>query len=222
MTFVVLGAVGSRASSGPRAGQRRRGADHRLPLRARTRHADVDHGGHRARCDAGVLIKNAEALETLEKVDTLVVDKTGTLTEGKPRLAGASPRRLRAKTSCCAGASLESASEHPLAGAIVAAARGERSSLCRPRPISNRHTGQGVEARSVAGQSRSATARCCRASRSSRRLDAQADGASQRGPDRHVRGDRRPARRPARRGRSDQGFHAAKRSGRCTRRVCGS
>ena len=73
---------------------------------------------------AGVLIKNAEALELLEKVDTLVVDKTGTLTEGKPRLttvvplAGWSERDLLRLA-----ASLERASEHPLAAAIVSGAR---------------------------------------------------------------------------------------------------
>jgi Cu+-exporting ATPase len=73
---------------------------------------------------AGVLIKNAEALETLEKVDTLVVDKTGTLTEGKPRVlsvvtvAGISePELLRIV------ASLEQGSEHPLASAILAATK---------------------------------------------------------------------------------------------------
>ena len=72
---------------------------------------------------AGVLIKNAEALERLEKIDTLVVDKTGTLTEGKPKV-------VRIETSAGAdetavlrlAASLEQSSEHPLAAAIVAAA----------------------------------------------------------------------------------------------------
>jgi Cu+-exporting ATPase len=69
---------------------------------------------------AGVLIRNAEALETLEKVDTLIVDKTGTLTEGKPRLTSVvgDPDILRL------AASLEMASEHPLASAIVEGARG--------------------------------------------------------------------------------------------------
>ena len=52
---------------------------------------------------AGVLIKNAEALETLEKVDTLVVDKTGTLTEGKPRVVGSYlAKRSRTIPNCCA------------------------------------------------------------------------------------------------------------------------
>ena len=74
---------------------------------------------------AGVLFKNAEALERLEQVDTLVVDKTGTLTEGKPRLVAvvAVGRRSRSTTCCGSPPALEQASEHPLAAAIVAAAR---------------------------------------------------------------------------------------------------
>ena len=74
---------------------------------------------------SGVLFKNAEAIEFMRKVDTLVVDKTGTLTEGKPKLVSVRPvpgfdetRLLRL------AASLERASEHPLAGAIVAGAEG--------------------------------------------------------------------------------------------------
>jgi Cu+-exporting ATPase len=64
---------------------------------------------------AGILIRNAEALETLSKVDTLVIDKTGTLTEGKPRVVGMtiSQEQLRLV------AALERASEHPLASAII-------------------------------------------------------------------------------------------------------
>jgi len=66
---------------------------------------------------AGVLVRNAEALEVLQKIDTLVIDKTGTLTEGKPRLVTAGdPEMLRL------AASVERASEHPLAAAIVAGA----------------------------------------------------------------------------------------------------
>jgi P-type Cu+ transporter len=73
---------------------------------------------------AGVLIKNAEALETLEKVDTLVVDKTGTLTEGKPRVVDVTPRKtLREDELLQLVASLEQASEHPLASSIVTAAK---------------------------------------------------------------------------------------------------
>jgi len=68
----------------------------------------------------GVLIKNAEALETMEKVNTLVVDKTGTLTEGKPKLTSVVPLAgFDADEVLRLGASLDRASEHPLAAAIV-------------------------------------------------------------------------------------------------------
>jgi P-type Cu+ transporter len=90
---------------------------------------------------AGVLIKNAEALETLEKVDTLVVDKTGTLTEGKPSLAGISvPQQEDAQENERGGsaetlrlaASLERGSEHPLGAAIVQAAKKRGLRLSEP------------------------------------------------------------------------------------------
>ena len=72
---------------------------------------------------AGVLIRNAEALEVMEKIDTLVVDKTGTLTEGKPRLVSVEPAAtVDADTLLRLAASLERASEHPLAAAIVGGA----------------------------------------------------------------------------------------------------
>jgi Cu+-exporting ATPase len=72
---------------------------------------------------AGVLIKNAEALERLEKVDTLLVDKTGTLTEGKPRVAAVTPAPgFDEKGLLALAASLERPSQHPLAAAIVAEA----------------------------------------------------------------------------------------------------
>ena len=83
-------------------------------------------GTGRART-AGVLIRNAEALEMLEKVDTLVVDKTGTLTEGKPRVVAILPSgEFDDVTLLALAASLERASEHPLGAAIVACAS-ERS-----------------------------------------------------------------------------------------------
>ncbi len=73
---------------------------------------------------AGVLIKNAEALEVMQKVDTLVVDKTGTLTEGKPRLAHvfSTPNTTEAELLRIA-ATLERGSEHPLATAVLEGAR---------------------------------------------------------------------------------------------------
>jgi Cu+-exporting ATPase len=71
----------------------------------------------------GVLIKNAEALERLEKVDTIVVDKTGTLTEGRPKVTAIAPLSDVSEADLLRlAASLERASEHPLAAAIVKAA----------------------------------------------------------------------------------------------------
>jgi len=73
---------------------------------------------------AGVLIRNAEALETLEKVDTLVIDKTGTLTEGKPKVVNVLALGDIAESELiCLVAAVEQASEHPLASAVVAAAK---------------------------------------------------------------------------------------------------
>ncbi len=93
---------------------------------------------------AGVLIKNAEALEVMEKVDTLVVDKTGTLTEGKPRLISvmAAPGFAENETLKLA-ASLERASEHPLAAAIVLGAV-ERGLVLPEVKVFQSVTGRGV------------------------------------------------------------------------------
>ena len=95
----------------------------------------------------GVLFKNAEAIEFMRKVDTLVVDKTGTLTEGKPKLVSVWPvagfdeeRLLRL------AASLERASEHPLAAAIVAGAEARNIQLS-PAEAFESVTGKGVKAR---------------------------------------------------------------------------
>ena len=99
----------------------------------------------------GVLVKNAEALEVLEKVDTLVIDKTGTLTEGKPRLAAiqASPTIGEADLVRLA-ASLERGSEHPLAAAIVAGAQERGLALMEAQNFRS-FTGKGVLGR-VDGQ----------------------------------------------------------------------
>lgn len=73
---------------------------------------------------SGILIKNAEALETFEKVDTIVVDKTGTLTEGKPRLVTIEPVEALSETDFLSfAAAIERGSEHPLAQAIVTGAQ---------------------------------------------------------------------------------------------------
>ena len=84
---------------------------------------------------AGVLIKNAEALETLEKVDTLVVDKTGTLTEGKPRVVGMTDSLANDTESIRLAASLERASEHPLANAVVQVAAERFFKLSQPNEV---------------------------------------------------------------------------------------
>ncbi len=93
---------------------------------------------------AGVLIRSAEALERLEKVDTLVVDKTGTLTEGKPRVVAVVPAEGIAEADLLAlAAGLERSSEHPLADAIVVAAR-ERDIALQDAAEFASETGKGV------------------------------------------------------------------------------
>ena len=93
---------------------------------------------------AGVLIRNAEALEILAKVDTLVIDKTGTLTEGKPHLAAIKPQPGWAELELLRlAASLERGSEHSLAGAIVAAAEEHSLALSDVKDFRS-FTGQGV------------------------------------------------------------------------------
>ena len=93
---------------------------------------------------AGVLIKNAEALERFEKVDTLVVDKTGTLTEGRPHVVAAIPVPGFDEASLVSlAASLERSSEHPLAGAIVGSARERGLTLQEPTDFTS-IAGKGV------------------------------------------------------------------------------
>jgi P-type Cu+ transporter len=93
---------------------------------------------------AGVLIKHAEALERLEAIDTLVVDKTGTLTEGKPRVVAVTvTEKFDEATMLSLSASLERASEHPLAAAIVAAAK-ERGLALQDVVDFESRTGKGV------------------------------------------------------------------------------
>ncbi len=93
---------------------------------------------------AGVLIKNAEALEVLEKVDTLVVDKTGTLTEGKPRLMSVVSANSTDESELLRlAASLERGSEHPLASAILSAAQERGLKLSDARNFQS-VTGKGI------------------------------------------------------------------------------
>jgi len=93
---------------------------------------------------AGVLVKNAEALELMEKIDTLVVDKTGTLTLGKPRLVAVDVTNGFEESAVLRlAAALEKGSEHPLAAAIVEAAQDESLDLPEARNFSSL-TGKGV------------------------------------------------------------------------------
>jgi Cu+-exporting ATPase len=93
---------------------------------------------------AGVLIRNAAALETLQKVDTLVVDKTGTLTEGKPKLVSVVPAENQYERELLRlAASLERASEHPLAQAIVAGTEERKVALTSTTNFQSL-TGKGV------------------------------------------------------------------------------
>lgn len=93
----------------------------------------------------GVLIKNAEALERFEKIDTLVVDKTGTITEGKPKVIAVKVSQGFDEAAILStGASLERASEHPLAAAIVRAAH-ERGLELQAVAEFTSVTGQGVK-----------------------------------------------------------------------------
>ena len=96
---------------------------------------------------AGVLVKSAAALERLEKVDTLVVDKTGTLTEGKPRVVAVLALDGRSEADVLNyAAALERSSEHPLAGAVVAAARAQYGGLPEAADFTS-VTGKGVAGR---------------------------------------------------------------------------
>lgn len=92
----------------------------------------------------GVLIRNAEALEGLEKVDTLVLDKTGTLTEGKPKLVSVKAATGFSETDVLRiGASLEQGSEHPLAAAILAGSK-ERGIVPQKASDFMSQTGKGI------------------------------------------------------------------------------
>lgn len=94
---------------------------------------------------AGVLIKNAESLERFEKIDTLMIDKTGTLTEGKPRLVAVLPAGSNDENAVLRfAASLERGSEHPLAEAIVQGARERGLSLTEASEF-EAITGKGVK-----------------------------------------------------------------------------
>ena len=127
-----LGDLGAGAGARLRAGLGDRGADHRLPLRARARDADVDHDRDRARRAGGRADPDAEALETFAKVDTLVVDKTGTLTVGKPELVAVLPEAGQRRGRGAA------ARRQPRARLRASAGRGDRARRRGARPGARR------------------------------------------------------------------------------------
>ena len=90
-------------------------------------------GWARPSAAAGVLVRDAATLETLARVDTLVLDKTGTLTEGKPKLISVLAQGFAPDTVLALAASLERASEHPLAAAIVRGAEEKQLALSSPQ-----------------------------------------------------------------------------------------
>ncbi len=107
----------------------------------------------------GVLVRDAEALETMQKVDTLVVDKTGTLTEGRPRVVQAvAASGVSEDELIAAAAGLETASEHPLARAILAFAQ-QRSITPLSVQDFESVTGRGVQGTATQGQMRLGSAR---------------------------------------------------------------
>lgn len=96
---------------------------------------------------SGVLVKSAEALECLEAVDTLVIDKTGTLTEGRPSVSGTEVFDKFSETEILQlSASVERASEHPLAGAVIAAAKARGVALSEPDEVET-IAGKGISGR---------------------------------------------------------------------------
>src|SRR5204862_5822071 len=94
----------------------------------------------------GVLVKHAEALERLEKVDTIVIDKTGTLTEGRPTVVAVTASGMSEEDLLRFAAAAEQGSEHPLAAAVLAAAK-TRGVTWTPGDAFESITGKGVRAR---------------------------------------------------------------------------
>ena len=109
----------------------------------------------------GILVRDAEVLETLHKADTLVIDKTGTLTEGRPRLTKTTALSARNESDVlCWAASVESHSEHPLAAALVEKAKNDGLAL-RRSPISNRPLGWEWKERSMGTRLSSVDSNSC-------------------------------------------------------------
>ncbi len=158
----------------------------------------------------GILIRNAEALERMEKVDTLVIDKTGTLTEGKPKVVAIVPAQdFDEATVLRLAASVERSSEHPLAAAIVAAAADRKIELARRHGLRC----AGGQRRGRHGRTPPHRARQCQIPARTRRQRRSAPYRGRAPPRRRCDGDlhrhRRQACGPHRHCRSAQGHHGA-------------
>ena len=157
----------------------------------------------------GVLFRDAAAIENLRKVDTLIVDKTGTLTEGRPAFERAvGVPGFDADEVLRLAASLDQGSEHPLAAAIVAAARDKGLALDKPEQFDSA-SGIGVRG-TVAGKALALgnTALMEQLGIDVSPLADEAEALRARGRQRHAPGGRPPAGRPAGRVRPDQGDDA--------------
>ena len=160
----------------------------------------------------GVLFKNAEAIEVMRKVDTLVVDKTGTLTEGRPRLVSVVPATGQDEQALLrAAGSLEKGSEHPLAAAIVKGAEARLGQVSGWQTL--RISSPSPERACGAACRRSTVLLGNRILLEANGVSVSATGesrgrAARGGADRHVRGHGRQAGRPGRGRRSDQGLDA--------------
>ena len=135
--------------------RRRRGADHRLPVRARPGDADRADGRHGRGAQLGILIKGPEVLEQTRRIDTIVLDKTGTVTEGRLELDDVDPPTAptRGEVLRLAGA-VEAASEHPDRAGDRRAARAEVGALPAGRRLPQRAPGVGVVGGVVEGHER--------------------------------------------------------------------
>ena len=170
--------LGTGAEVGSGGHGRGRGADHRLPLRPRAGHADRAHGRHRPGRPARHPDQGPEVLESTRRVDTVVLDKTGTVTTGQMTLAGvvAAPGEDAERVLLLAGA-LEDASEHPIARAVAAGrarpSAGPPAGRRLRQPGGPRRTRQGRRGRGSRSTYWSADRRCspstaCRCPTSSR------------------------------------------------------
>ena len=202
-TFVAWALVRARAAPGARAGQRRRGADHRLPVRPRARDADVDHGRHRPRRRRRACSSRTPRRSRCSSGSTPRRRQDRHAHRGQAaRRRGRAGGRTRRRASLRAWPRASSAaSEHPLAAAIVAGARA-RARRSAPAEGVRSLTGQGR--RGHASTAASVAVGNARLRRRARRRpgDAgatRAEALRARGPDGRLRRGRRPRRRAARR-----------------------